>query len=731
MHIMADCAATLGSRFNLIFDPHGRCIWHNAFGQFREQPLSLRVGVRLPDGEQWLLPFTEQGHVFPYLDYSTSLTAIEYRGVHPRLGIEFRLTVRAPFYPRDPKLSTAPFYYVDLSVSPVPKWRWDTCERPVTAGEVVFAIEGEGVEFRQATGGLAYGFESTSSPGQGPVGEQVISPKTVSVHSLVSRAEPEARCNDQELSWAFDLAEGQPAAMSLLWSSWHPGPVLEVTGEPAPFKYHQFFQSEAKMLTWARKQRPAIQAKCEFLDGLFREWSLGTAAGNLSALALHSFLACSWWARRKDGRDWFSVWEGSCYFHSTVDVEYNDALMYFALWPELLEMLLDEWAEFEVAAQETYGPRFKGLSFLCHDMGAAHAAGRQAYHHHMEVEESADYLLMLSAHTFFCGDADQARRALPLCRRLAGFIVQCDTNGNGFPDVGTANTIDDASPAVQFGKEQVYLAVKAQAALWALAELEDLLCGENESKGERWKAFASKGVKTLDEKAWLGDHFAVTLTRSTEGIQDPWTGEPLAGEELTGWDDYSIYTANGLLYLLLANIKMPRWKLQRFAQDIETADLATRTPYGGTHTAGGDSTVWISQNLWRDYVAAYLGIDMLWNVSAYWDYQALTGDNLDAALYYDTTPQNNLNFYPRGATVLGAAMCAAGMRLNRVAGELYLAPVRPSLRLPLLPLVDWKKMRCPWLVVRNRDGVATAEISERDLLGKLAVRVTGAELEQA
>jgi hypothetical protein len=424
------------------------------------------------------------------------------------------------------------------------------------------------------------------------------------------------------------------------------------------------------------------------------------------------------------------VWEGSCYYHSTVDVEYNDGLIYFALWPELLDMLLVEWAEFELDAGQKFGSQWKDTSFLCHDMGASHMVGRQVYPHHMEVEESADYLLMLAARTFFTGDLKLAQKHIKMCRRLADFIVACDTTGTGFPDRGTANTIDDASPALQFGREQTYLAVKAQAALWGLAEVEDLISKKENNNAERWKAFASKSIKNLNEKAWIKDHFAVTLTRTTEGLVDPWSGEALPEGELEGWDDYSIYTANGMLYLFLANIKMPRWKQARFAQDIESAERATRTPYGSRHTAGADSTVWFSQNLWRDYVGAYLGIDMLNNVESYWDYQVLTGDNPKASLYYDTTPENNLNFYPRGATVFGAAMSAAGLKLNRLEGELQICPVRGTLRVPLLPLVDWEEMRAPWLTVRSREGVATARISNRDLLGDLTVQVTGAELEK-
>jgi hypothetical protein len=233
---------------------------------------------------------------------------------------------------------------------------------------------------------------------------------------------------------------------------------------------------------------------------------------------------------------------------------------------------------------------------------------------------------------------------------------------------------------------------------------------------------------TLKEKAWLGDHYAVCLSRTTEGLVNPWTGQPLPPGELQGWDDYSIYAENGLLYLLLANMKMPRWDMNNFAVDIESAERATRTPYGSTHTARGDRIIWFSQNLWRDYVAAYLGIDMLDNVESYWDYQVLTGDNLDSCLYYDTNYRNNLNFYPRGATVFGAPISAAGMKLNRRERRLHLSPLRGTLRVPLLPLADWKNMRAPWLIVATRKGVTEARISEPGLLKGLTVSLSGAKL---
>jgi hypothetical protein len=690
------------------------------------------AGLRFPDGETLALPFTDSPSHFPYVEHFSSLTQITYSGVDAERRVRFTLTVRAPFYPQNARLSTAPFYYVDLTVEPIENWRWTEADRPAHKAEIVFSLGGDDVEFGAAEDGFTYQFASTSELQEGDPSEEEPATDTRSFQ-VSSRILATSGVSFQPgaLTKSVDLRSGEPATLSFLWSCWQNEPILEVHGNETPFKYHEFFDSEEKMLSWAQAQREPIEERCDFLDRLFEDWSLGRSTSGLSALAFHSLLANTWWTTRSDDSDWFSVWEGSCYFHSTIDVEYNDALVYFALWPGLLDLLLEEWPEFEVDATERYGEGAEGTAFLCHDMGAHHLVGRQIYPHQMEVEENADYLLMIAARTFFRGEPKLARKRIGLCRRLAEFIIHCDSDGNGFPDRATANTVDDASPALQYGKEQTYLAVKCQAALWALGELEDLLFDEDDSKAERWKAFASKGIKTLGEKAWLKDHYAVTLNRNTEGLVDPWTDEALPEGELEGWDDYSIYTCNGLLYLFLTNMKMPRWKTTRFARDIENAEMATRTPYGCRHTSSGEAAVWISQNLWRDYVAAYLGVDMLRNIEGYWDYQVLTGDNENPGLYYDTSPSNNLNFYPRGATVFGASMAAAGLRVNRVDGEIHLAPLGGTLNVPLLPLADWKNMQVPWLRVRSRDKVSVARITNQELLGKLSVHMTGTELEKA
>ncbi len=721
MQPIADAAATLGGRFNLIFHPADRRVHHHACGLFPGEPFELVAGIKDSGGEFWTLPFTEQGRDFPFVEQHDTLTSIRYRAVHPGIGIELQVALRMPFYPRNLRLSLPPFYYVDVMVRRLKCFRHTEPDAPLTRGELVFQLRASDTEFTRSEDGFAYAFRSHSSEaGEAP-------PLDLAVPVWVESQEAEP-FGEGGLCRAFDLGAESQGTLSVIWSSWLEEPVLRVFGEETTLRYLEVFSSREQMVCWAREERDRIRKRCRLLDESLTGSSLGRDAASLAALAFHSFLADTWWTVREDGSDWFSVWEGNCYYHSTLDVEYNDSLLYLSLWPELLELLLGEWAEFEVDGSEALEGEGKGTAFLCHDMGSHHVVGRQAYPHHMEVEQNCNYLLLLSAWTALTGKHKAAKKHLPLCRRLGEFLVKCDTTGNGLPDQGAANTIDDAAPAMQYGREQTYLAVKTQAALWALGELE-LACDDAEAQTERWRAFAAKGIKTLESEVWQGDHYAVTLSRTTEGLTDPWTGEALEPGELAGWDDYSIYTTNGLLYLFLSGLRMPRWKLNRFAADIENALDPTMTRYGCRHSSTPGQAVWFSQNIWRDCVAAYLGIDMLNNVERYWDYQLTTGGAEGGQLYYDTTEQNNLAYYPRGAVVFGLLLGAGGLSLNRLNGQLTLRPIRSTLRVPLLPLADWEEMRIPWLSVTTREGVSVARISEPGILQDLTVNVIGAELE--
>ncbi len=732
MQLITDNASTLGSRFNLIFDPDAHKVYHHTVEKYPGISVSLNAAVELPDGRTFAFPFTSESPLLSNLEFFPTLTDLKYRGNIPELGIEATLNVRMPFYPRDIKLSTAPFCFIDISVDYMEGFNREKLPEdinPVT-GKIVFSITTDDEDYESAECGFGYSI-SASSPeisrqGEGVPGKHIQTSFKCRGRSDFMVEEP------NKLYVPFDLSKGANAELSLVWSAWNADKVLEFQGTSYDLKYNQYFKSDWEMSQWAIDNYEDIVKKCTFFDNLFRDWSLGSATSHFTAQAFHSYIANTWWVRQEDGSDWFSVWEGNRYYHSPIDVEYNCALFYLNIWPELLDMLLKEWAGAAVNS-EAKGEDGGSSAFLSRDIGIHHFLGRSCYPYDMEVEGNSNFLLLMAARTFFSGDMQFFLKYHPLCKKLANFIINSDVKGNGFPDKGIANHLDDAGPALQFAKSQTYLAVKSQAALWALGEMEELIAEKKLGKGtpERWKAFAAKGVKTLSEEAWIKDHYSVCLERTTQNMIDPWSGDSLQEGDLDGWDDYSIYTTNGLLYLFMTNMKMPRWNQVRLLRDINSSDQATKRDYGNAHTSSGGRNVWFSENLWRDYTAAYYGLDYLCKIEDYRDFQLLNNCKAGTELYRDSITNTERSFGPQGITALGASQAAAGMRINRIENELYLSPIRNSLKVPLLPMADWENIRIPWIQAETSEGVKTVRITDKDLIGDIKVHCIGCELEEA
>jgi len=526
---------------------------------------------------------------------------------------------------------------------------------------------------------------------------------------------------------AFELQPGQVGTLVL--AAHCADDVMEVVGEGYRFKYATLWEDLDAVLAYASANLDTLTSKSRFFDGVLAGASVGKSARDLVAFSLQSYLHNTWWTVAQDGREWFSCWEGNCTYNSTIDVEYNLAWFYLLLWPELLELTLDEWAMHEkygapeetpvaVACELPAGAEPPAeTSWLSHDMGALITANGQSYPHEMELEENCNFILLLHALAHFTGKGDLFARHWALVQRLARYIVAADTTGNGVPNLGVANTIDDASPAVQYSREQVYLAFKAFCALEAVAAMGDRL-GDT-AFAALCRTFAERTDATLQEQAWVGDHFAVCLERTADGLEDVWTGEPLTGE-LQGWDAYHIYAANGFLYLLATDF-LPPTDYGRLRTDLRTARDAAMCEYGDFHSSMDHSNLWVSQNLHRDFAGAYLGVDPGDLAERYWAFELLENTGGRGGAFVDTYGWNHLHYYPRGITSLGLMYALGGVRLSRLDGRLLVAPVRVPCRVPLLSLADWEAGRVPWLEASVRDGRVEVSLSDPELLAGLTV----------
>ena len=434
MQLMSDAIAVLGSRHGLVIDPTHRTCGIVRYDLFERLPqLLIHAGV-LVDDVEYTLPLTPDGQPFGFHDQRLTPCTMSLTGILPQAALKVKLTIATPFRPRDAAFSTTPVLGLRLEASPLQgQYRWVRQTSRPTQVEIF-------VEFR----GPAITVESSSPvsidfcfPSQrfGPAFEDAsLAPqrdRVVVVHG---------RKSGLRFTQTVDLAASPRATLDLAWCAFDTEG-LRIRGTMHPFRYTRDFANLTAVSEWAQKKGGLDQifANAKSVDGILARNNCGPAVNGLLATTLHAWLTDTWFIDR-GGRDWFSVWEGNCYFHSTVDVEFTQAPFYLSVWPELLGIELDFWPEFTKDGQASIGERGSDTLFLSHDVGRGSSADGQVYPHDMEVEESANYVILAYGYWRRTGSDQLLHRHADTIEKFLRFITACDITGNGVPALGVANT---------------------------------------------------------------------------------------------------------------------------------------------------------------------------------------------------------------------------------------------------------------------------------------------------
>lgn len=746
MQLMSWMIGRLGSRFGLMFEPYQRRVMHSALGRFMDQPLDLAVGLIEPDGTQRVLPFTTDDdrdgiEQLANCEQFDRMNSITYRGYSEHYGLRFELNVHSPFYPQNERLCIMPAFYLELRVSPLRRFR--LIERTKeTPGKVKLFIRIRRPDTAVTAAGnaidLAYQIPlQPKDPWDPP---QTVSqfasdvPRVEAREKVVSlNADCQVTPGGDGLSLELPVtASGSGVKWRLVWAAHVAEPVLRVMRQgqehDAALRYNRHWpdvEAVAQEAVTARDERLALSRRFE---KLLEQAPLDASQRHLNNQSFQNFLCNTFWCNTEppaqaapggtlaDPIEWFSVWDGSKFYHSALDVEYNTSLFYLTFWPRLLRVQLLQWAE-----RSEPHPASGGAT-MPHDLGEGLSAIGNRYDHPMPVEENANFLLLLETYSRWTGDASVTRACLHLVKLLTKHLVWTDRDQTGFPSEGVANSMVDAAPAMQFGRKQTYLAVKRAAALRAAAAI--FRRHDEPELGRNCDRRVERDVRKIEQAAWLGDHYAVAVDKSAVELSDPVTGQPLEIETLPGWDAYSIYTGNGLLLPELIG-QPPLLDRERLTTDVYRANRECQGRYGDGHSSIETNNPRISQNLWRDLLARYLHLGGESSAQQYWDLQVMSNTHAQSMGFTDTYVQNRLHNYPRGVVALGYFLASPRLMIDRMAPGamptyITVDPDRGTpQRWPLLPLADWQAGKIPVCVVHADGHVAIEAPTDRvTIIGK-------------
>ncbi len=681
MNLMCDALTVLGSRLGIGFDPVKSCCYLIRHNIHPGIPFDLSIGIEA-NGRCMTLPFTKSGENFEFVDQQCTMTTIQYTAIAPREGIKIKAVFTIPFMPGNEKLSTAPVIYIDISTSRLAEnYRWKRQNDGNTEGRVFVKINGEAFNiesFGEKTLNIKYKSpyrEPGAKEGQDTIREAECCDQ---IAVLNGKLEDNTIYND------FSLEKGEAGPSLSLTYLCYDEDIFTLFGKKIPFKYKEYFASQAEVYAWAVNNHDMVLKGSKKVDSIIASHTLGDSVTHLMCYAFHSWLADTWWLFDKKRKNWFVTWEGTCYYHSTVDVEYTQAPFYLNIWPELLQYQLHQWMEFTIGGTYTLGECGKDTIFLAHDIGIHSGSSYQYYSHYMEIEENANFLIMAYAYWRRSGDNQIHKMYSKAIKQLMDFIVASDTTGNGIPDKGCANTIDDAFYAIQYAQKQVYLGVKAMAACQAGTKM---LIDAGYTDISKYEEFCRKALETIEEKGWSQDHYVVALRDNSS---------------CEGYDAYHIYTLNGLALLDMVGFKTGLNE-ERLKQDVLNSYKKTIGRYGCRHSSYIDSNNgifqegvaaaapkagWVSMNMLRDIAAGYRGVDLFSNCEKYWDWQAVTNTQ-QYTLFFETFYGNNLHFYPRGIAVFGYFDGILGYSFDKVSQTEQINPIRASLTVPLLRTAQW------------------------------------------
>lgn len=629
---------------------------------------TAQIGVQVGNVRR-VLPFTERGQAFSDVEQCITPLTTVFEATDNDLPIQLKFVFRSAFYPKNFEYSTSPGYVVQVDIH-------NPTDNVVDA-QVFFGLPLH--EPKNKHGRL-----HSQISVEFPDGIDHSEIDNLSFEQIIA-SDSDVFIDDSgeysTLSVTMTLQPHKQQTINFFHIGYIAEPTLNQRGNLLKFGYTSLWENAADVCRWWQANLETVIRK----GGLFESTVLlATIPPELKLLLASSFKGLAsnaWWAEG----DWFSVMEIGAY-HSTLDVDFQLALFFFQYWEELIGRMLNQWADYYE----------QGSGYMAHDVGQHLEATGNRYggsQSAMKVEENCNYLILLHYYWRATGDIKILQDKQELISELVDFLIAADTTGSGLPNLYADNTNDWGSGLISASEEQSYHGVRLIAAYSGVVEImhevyeHTILAGRCQEQIQRINRSMANG--------WLGDHYPISLA-SPESFEH-----------------YSMWTMHGLLYPLRLGAELDI-DLDKLRIDLINSTQRTMREHGCVHSTV-DVRGWLTQNLWRDSIAAYLGVDLSNNLQRYLGHgeyvsyedttilevanelMVVPGATAEHSYANETHAYPMVDGHPRPACSFGLLYALAGVQFDTLSGKLVFQPVNFPLKIALTHLADWENEQIPWV----------------------------------
>lgn len=682
MHLYDSLISCFGSRFTVLMHPQAKQYRVFPLGTFHyfdwqktdDVGISIgtcpqivssetaQIGVKVGD-KQRILPFDE-GETFAQIEQRITPLTTVFEAYDSALPLHSTFTFRSAFYPQNFEFSCSPAYCLEIKIE-------NSGVEAITA-QVFFGLPLNNAQ--QVDNGV-YALENIVFPDG--IDHDGIDNLTFEQMIIGDNAEVDAQGT---LRTTIHLQAGESQVVRFFHAGYISQPTLNRRGDKLKFGYTTLWQNAQDVLNWWQSNYEAIVRKGALFESTVMEVSTPPELKAILSAAFKGILSNAWWAQD----DWFSVMEIGAY-HSTLDVDYQLALFFFSYWVDLIKPMLKQWADYHKPQS----------GYMAHDVGQHLEATGNRYggpDSAMKVEENCNYLILLHHYWRSSGDDSLLREYHVLIHELVDFLIAADTTGSGLPNRYADNTNDWGSGLITASEEQSYHGVRLIVAYSAVRQIADYL---NDSALVQTCDEQIKRINQTLTDGWLGDHYPISLA------------------DKASYHHYSMWTTHGLLYPLRNGMNLDI-DLDRLRIDLINSTRRTMREHGCVHSTA-DVRGWLTQNLWRDCIAAYLGVDMSDNLRRYLGHgeyvsyedttilevanelMVVPGAVADHTYAGETHEFPMVDGHPRPACGFGLPYALAGVQFDGIEKRITFDPVAFPLKIALTHLADWHNEQVPYV----------------------------------